>query len=233
MRRLIYSLAALAALAPAAAFAYPGIPESFHGSVAATAGTPITALIGGATVATTTVEAGGTYGYAPHLFLIPDPSGTRAGAAISFLVGDTLASQTAHFSNGAIVELDLLVPANANTSTTTDETATSTQDAATSTEQSVTPTSNAGTTTTSGTSPAASSSATGADSPLLAPLMKNFLPACSRRYDLTGDHVVNLDDFNYLLARWGLAGRGSAADIDCDGTVGLLDFNLLLAHWTI
>jgi hypothetical protein len=48
--------------------------------------------------------------------------------------------------------------------------------------------------------------------------------------DVTGDGVVNVQDFLLLLAQWGTA--GPEADINNDGVVSVEDFLILLAHWT-
>ena len=112
MRRAIYS-AAILALIPAFAFAaQPGIPELVYGSAPGADGTTVNALIAGQIVASTTL-LGGSYGYSPHLLLIPDAQASRAGASISFTLGGAPANESTAFNNGAITRLDLTLPASA------------------------------------------------------------------------------------------------------------------------
>lgn len=111
MRLLISSVGLLLLLLPGVALAgQPGIPEAFHGRTTGAPGAVISAVIGGSIAASTTIGSNGTYGYAPHLFLVPDPEGNRGGAAISFLIGTTSAMETALFAGGAITALDLVLP---------------------------------------------------------------------------------------------------------------------------
>jgi hypothetical protein len=212
MRLLICSLIAAAILVsavPCVALAQqgPGIPEAFHGAVSGAIGSSITASISGVVVASTTIETGGVYGYAPHLFFIPDPEDARAGATISFAVS-TATLGTALFANGVITTLNLLAissgaaPVASSTSTSS------------TTSPSVAPI------------PGAINSST--PSPQL---VTNYQR--SYRYHLTGNHTVGAADLSYLLAHWGLAGVDTPADINSDGTVDLSDFTLLLSHWSL
>ncbi|XKT75243.1 MAG: hypothetical protein ACJKSS_00415 [Patescibacteria group bacterium UBA2103] len=50
----------------------------------------------------------------------------------------------------------------------------------------------------------------------------------SPSFDFTGDGVVDIKDFNFLMSNWGTP----AADLNGDGTTDILDFNLLMAHWS-
>ena len=49
--------------------------------------------------------------------------------------------------------------------------------------------------------------------------------------DINGDGIVNLLDFNIMVANWLQSGMGIPGDINGDGTVNLLDFNIMLANW--
>ena len=51
--------------------------------------------------------------------------------------------------------------------------------------------------------------------------------------DINHDGVVNLLDFNTLMAEWGETGSSLPADLNHDGVVDVLDFNILIAHWTV
>jgi len=46
--------------------------------------------------------------------------------------------------------------------------------------------------------------------------------------DFSGDGVVDIQDYNFLISNWGTA----AADLNGDGTTDILDFNILMARWT-
>lgn len=204
----------------AAAVTHPGMPEAFHGPVAGVVGAVIEARIGGIVAASTTVEAGQVYGYAPRLFLIPDPLGTRAGASIAFSVDGNAVSQVATFVNGAIVELALGIAST-----------TASSSPATSTSSTTPVETNTGGANTVGTNEG--QSGTVSTPAVTQPNTNTPIKTLARRYDLTGDGRVNLADFNFLIAHWGSRGKGTPADIDADGAVGLLDFNLLLSHWSL
>jgi hypothetical protein len=50
--------------------------------------------------------------------------------------------------------------------------------------------------------------------------------------DLTGDGIVDLDDFDILLDCWSSSDEACClADLDLDGTVGIVDFLNLLGNW--
>jgi len=49
-------------------------------------------------------------------------------------------------------------------------------------------------------------------------------------WDLDDDGAVGIQDFEMLLAHWGM-NPGGPPDFDADGTVGILDFLALLANW--
>jgi hypothetical protein len=135
MRLLIFSAVLFALLLPCAAFAQarPGIPEAFYGNAAGEGGTVVTTSIEGAVVASTTIAAGGVYGYAPTLFIIQDPEGTRAGQRVSFAIGGARALETAVFIPGALTELDLTIATTTATTTIPADTATTTASTTTAT----------------------------------------------------------------------------------------------------
>lgn len=211
MRLLISSLAlfvvGIAGPLPCSASAGPGIPEAFHGRVAGAFGARVSAIMNGSVVASTTIEAGGVYGYAPALFFVPDPDDSRSGALVAFAVDGVLTGQEALFTNGALTELDLAVPGTSTAATSSNATST------TSTGELPLETARAGDSTTPG---------------IASPLQR----VLRRRYDLTANHKVDLSDFAYMLANWGEEGRGTAADINGDGIVDLIDLSLLLGHWS-
>jgi len=91
------------------AFAIPGVPHQFYGSVtlngrSAPDGTLIVAKINGVEVARTYTK-NGRYGYDP-IFYIEDPNNDRTGSIITFFVNG-IASKTAIFCNGCVTKLDL------------------------------------------------------------------------------------------------------------------------------
>jgi len=101
------------ALLSSAAFATPGVPHQFYGSVAingasAPDGTVVSAKIGSSTVSTTTTF-GGKYGYSPRVFYVDDPNGDRYGSTIQFYVNDIYTGATAAFSNGKSTQVNLAV----------------------------------------------------------------------------------------------------------------------------
>lgn len=96
-----------------AAFAAPGVPHQFFGSVAingapAPDGTTVSAKIGG-TVVSSTETTGGKYGYSPDIFYVDDPNQNRIGSTIRFFVNDVDTGATAYYSNGKSTQLDLSV----------------------------------------------------------------------------------------------------------------------------
>ena len=92
------------------AFAIPGVPYQFYGSVIlngqpAPDGTVIVAKINGIEVASTTTK-NGKYGYEP-IFYIEDPNNDRSGKEIRFFVNGIDTGQTKYFCNGCVTELNL------------------------------------------------------------------------------------------------------------------------------
>jgi hypothetical protein len=51
--------------------------------------------------------------------------------------------------------------------------------------------------------------------------------------DINNDNVVDILDFVYLIANWGLTGTNVSGDINTDGRVDILDFVIMMANWTI
>lgn len=122
---MVFVKAALVMMfASSMAFAIPGTPHNFFGSVTingapAPDGTVVSAHLDGAEVATT-ATSGGNYGILPAEvpFYIEDPENDRSGKAITFYVNG-VAAATAVFANGASNQLDLGItvstpPANNN-----------------------------------------------------------------------------------------------------------------------
>ncbi|MDD5163449.1 MAG: carboxypeptidase-like regulatory domain-containing protein [Candidatus ainarchaeum sp.] len=91
------------------AFATPGIPHQFYGTVTIN-GTPannanIVAKINNLVVAST-VSTNGGYGFYPNIFYVPDPNNTNNGKTIEFFLnGNEVATYI--FENGASTQLDL------------------------------------------------------------------------------------------------------------------------------
>ena len=48
--------------------------------------------------------------------------------------------------------------------------------------------------------------------------------------DITGDNVVNLNDYNVLRINYGTT-AGGPADMNGDGVVNILDYSLLRVNW--
>jgi len=95
-----------------AAFAYPGTPNAFYGSVTingqpAPDGAAVDARINGAVVASTTVS-GGKYGYDPA-FYVADPNNTMPGRTISLFVNGVDSGKSSAFCNGCVTNLDLSI----------------------------------------------------------------------------------------------------------------------------
>lgn len=53
--------------------------------------------------------------------------------------------------------------------------------------------------------------------------------------DTNDDGVVNIFDFNTVVAHWGetVTGGASMGDLNGDGVVNILDFNILIMNWTV
>jgi len=93
------------------AIAQPSLPshqfwgKAYVGGSLASTGTSIVAKVGDVTYATTAVDSSGRYGWSPTFKV----EGAAPGATVSFLVGGTLAPQTATWAAGGITELNLYV----------------------------------------------------------------------------------------------------------------------------
>lgn len=103
---------------PSLAFAAPGIPAQFYGTVQNGSGTTssgltVDALINGVVVATTVTQSSGNYGSSPNLLIIPDANGTLAGTTVTFKVNGVAVSQTATFANALLTHLDLAISSSA------------------------------------------------------------------------------------------------------------------------
>src|SRR3989344_31297 len=114
------------AFAPLVAFAAPGIPHQFYGTVAydsgtTSAGLTVRALVGSTVIATSVTQSNGQYGVNPDLLIV---SGPTAGAEILFTVNGTPARETVTFANGTLRNLNLTVPGAAPGSVTTTTTTT-------------------------------------------------------------------------------------------------------------
>lgn len=191
---------------PSLAFAAPGIPAQFYGTVQNGAGTTasgltISALINGTVVATTVTQSGGNYGSSPNLLIIPDANGTLAGATITFKVSGIEASQTATFSNASLVHLNLTVP-----DTTTP-----------------TPPPSGGGGNSGGGGGGGGESNTSITTPIVTP--------ASSKADANADGKVDFLDFNSLMVHWGQLGANIIGDFNGDGVVDFLDFNMLMVNW--
>jgi len=93
------------------AIAQPSLPshhfwgKAYVGGSLADEGTSIIAKVGDVTYATTAVDSLGRYGWSPTFKV----EGAAPGSIVSFLVGGTVAPQTAVWTIGAITKLDLYV----------------------------------------------------------------------------------------------------------------------------
>ena len=119
-KAVLAAVAAFSILA-SAAFATPGMPNAFYGSVLvngqpAADGATVTAKVNGAVVATTTTS-GGKYGYDP-VFYVSDPNNdlcTPKCPTVSFFVNDIDTGVTSVFCNkcdtcsGCVIKLDFSI----------------------------------------------------------------------------------------------------------------------------
>jgi len=55
----------------------------------------------------------------------------------------------------------------------------------------------------------------------------NFL----KKIDFNNDEVIDIYDFNSMMASWGSSNKKQASDLNGDGKVDLSDYNLLMAYW--
>jgi len=195
MKRHIFTfIFSLAFLAPALAFAQPGIPHQFYGAInflngPAPAGLTIEVRVDGTTVGSATTAAG-KYGYNPSLLFAGKSEGEWSGETAEFYVGGTKATTSITpviLSRGGYTKLDITVPLSIGTEVTT----------------------------TSGGGGGGGSSA-----PVLtasvgdinndhvvnkydfALLMANWGKTGVNASDLNNDNVVNKYDFALLMARW-------------------------------
>ena len=120
------------AVIPAAvvkADSFPTIPNQFYGTVKnngslVSSGYAVVAKVGGTTVATTTTDSSGQYGYNSAFYVATDDGNT-----IEFYVNGVEATQTATASAGSAIQINLTVTgATATTTATTTTTTTSTAD---------------------------------------------------------------------------------------------------------
>ena len=93
------------------AYAAPGIPHQFYGTVTVN-GNPadnasVVAKINGLEVANT-LSVSGTYGFYPNIFYIDDPTSNRRGEEIEFFLNDSSVT-TYTFDNGSSTQLDLYI----------------------------------------------------------------------------------------------------------------------------
>ena len=58
----------------------------------------------------------------------------------------------------------------------------------------------------------------------------SMFPSSSFRFgDVTGDCVVNIDDYSSVVLNWGSA--GPAGDADMDGDVDIDDYTAVVLNW--
>ncbi|MCX6735999.1 MAG: dockerin type I domain-containing protein [Candidatus Parcubacteria bacterium] len=116
MKRYIFTFAfSLAFLAPTLAWAQPGIPHQFYGTIEfangpTPAGLTVEVKVGGATVGTATTGSG-KYGYNPSLLFAEKLEGEWSGETAEFYVGGTKAitASPVTLSRGGYTRLDLNV----------------------------------------------------------------------------------------------------------------------------
>jgi len=95
------------------AWATPGIPHQFYGSVnfsngPAPDGLVVEARIGGEMVASTSI-VNGQYGFSPNLFFVTDPNNNRANKYISFFVSGIDTDRKVSFVNGGYSPVNLTI----------------------------------------------------------------------------------------------------------------------------
>ena len=99
------------AFAPLVAFAAPGIPHQFYGTVTYTNGTNVTSGNVIVKIGTTQVDSvpisNGKYGYNPNLLLVADSDNSKAGSVLKFFIDTVDTGTTAVFANGGYTELNL------------------------------------------------------------------------------------------------------------------------------
>jgi len=120
INKYLILLVAIMGMIPALAFAAPGIPHQFYGTVSYSNGSAVLsgtvkAKIDGVVVATGSIT-NGQYGYNPNLFFVTDPDGDRTGTTISFFVNDVETGTTAVFANGGYTNLNLSISGSSSTS---------------------------------------------------------------------------------------------------------------------
>lgn len=198
---IVAVIAGLVAL-PSLAFAAPGIPEQFYGTVQYDSGTitsslTINALIGGVVVATVTTQSNGSYGISPNLFIVPDANGTLAGATTTFTVNGSATRETVTFSNASLTNLTLTVVGAAPGSSL--------------------PTGGSGSSGGGG-----GGGGGGGSTPVT--------PTTTIKGDANGDNKVDKYDFSLMMANWGKTGSNSS-DLNGDNKVDKYDFALLMSNW--
>jgi hypothetical protein len=115
----LIAILTLFAITSQAAFASPGIPNQFYGTLTingspAPAGYTVTAKVNGAdSGASTTTDSQGRYGYSP-VFMVPGSQ----GGSVTFFVNGVQASQSATFAAGGINQLNLTVSGSVPASST-------------------------------------------------------------------------------------------------------------------
>jgi len=200
MKRHIFTfIFSLAFLAPAFAFAQPGIPHQFYGAInflngPAPEGLTVEVRVDGTTVGSATAAAG-KYGYNPSLLFASRSEGEWSGETAEFYVGGTKATTSitpVTLSRGGYTKLDITVPLTIGTAST--------------------PVSGGG-----------GGGGGGSSAPVLlttttsvgdinndhvvnkydfALLMANWGKTGSNASDLNNDNVVNKYDFALMMARW-------------------------------
>ena len=113
INKYLILLVAITGMIPALAFAAPGIPHQFYGTVIYTNGSNVTSgniivKIGSTQIISVPIS-NGRYGYNPNLLLITDPDNNRAGSTLKFYIDSADTGKTATFSNGGYTKLDFSV----------------------------------------------------------------------------------------------------------------------------
>ena len=197
-------------VAPLSAYAQPGIPHQFYGTVSYDSGTTLDGLVieakVGGVVVGSSVTKDGKYGINPSLLFASKTDGEWSGETVTFFVDGTDTGESFALVKGGYTNLNLTVLGAAPGGTTT-------------------------TTTTS-------SGGGGGGGSTPPPTLTDIPPAVTtlteaqKVYDTNTDNRIDVLDFNALIVHWGETGTAVVADFDGNGVVDVFDFNSLMVHWT-
>lgn len=121
MRYRVLTIALGLMLAPLAAYAQPGIPHQFYGTVSYESGTTpdglvVEAKVNGAVVGSSATKSG-QYGINPSLLFASKTEGDWSGETAEFFVGGINTGESFTLAKGGYTKLDLTVPGSVGTIT--------------------------------------------------------------------------------------------------------------------